>query len=83
MGNGPGEADDPYAGDFFLPCTISCPGANANDYFGEYLSGAFISSDPNIFMVAGAWGDSREGCDDQSIPFVHHQHVWSGNVSPQ
>jgi hypothetical protein len=68
---------DPQIGEYFHPCQIGC-----SNYFGEYLSGAFQFRDPGPTAIVGTWGDSREGCIDQSAA-TSHQHVWSGAVRPE
>ncbi len=66
--------DDPGIGPYFHPCQLICTG-----YFGEYLSGVFQFGDPGPLAILGTWGDSREGCTDQSTT-TRHQHVWAGAV---
>jgi hypothetical protein len=65
---------DSNIGFYFYPCQLLCTG-----YYGEYLSGAFQFRDPTLYWVVAAWGDSREGCIDQSTT-TQHQHVWAGAV---
>jgi hypothetical protein len=65
---------DPEIGDWFWPCQLLC-----SSYFGEYISGVFQFSTPTLTAIAAAWGDSREGCIDQSAT-TQHQHVWAGAV---
>ena len=67
---------DPGIGAFFHPCQILCSG-----YFGEYLSGVFQFADTTPIDIVGTWGDSREGCTDQTSTTEHH-HVWAGAVRP-
>ena len=68
---------DPDIGVFFHPCQLICTG-----YFGEYLSGAFQFNAPTTDAIVASWGDSREGCTDQSATTKHH-HVWAGAVRPK
>jgi hypothetical protein len=68
---------DPDIGVFFHPCQLICTG-----YFGEYISGAFQFTAPTADSIVAAWGDSREGCTDQSSRTQHH-HVWAGAVRPK
>jgi hypothetical protein len=68
-----GIFDDPDIGAFFYPCTTLC-----NSYYGEYISGAFQFAEPGLTAMVGAWGDSREGCTNQMIQSIQHQHVWAG-----
>src|SRR3954470_10376165 len=70
----PSQPPDPDIGEFFHPCQILC-----NRYYGEYISGAFQFAAPLTTAIVGAWGDSREGCTDQSLR-TQHQHVWAGAV---
>ncbi|HSS77778.1 MAG TPA: hypothetical protein VLV54_13680 [Thermoanaerobaculia bacterium] len=65
---------DPDIGVYFYPCQLLCTG-----YFGEYVSGAFQIFAPGTEAIMAAWGDSREGCTDQSSTTKHH-HVWAGAV---
>jgi len=67
-----GIFEEPDIGAFFYPCQILCTG-----YYGEYISGAFQFADPGLEAIVAAWGDSREGCTDQSHATQHH-HVWAG-----
>ncbi len=67
---------DPDIGAFFHPCQILCSG-----YFGEYLSGVFQFADTTPIDIVGTWGDSREGCTDQTSTTKHH-HVWAGALRP-
>jgi hypothetical protein len=76
----PGKDDrppeDPAIGSYFYPCQILCSG-----YFGEYVSGVFEFADPDPTAIVATWGDSREGCADQSV-HTHHHHVWAGALRP-
>jgi hypothetical protein len=65
---------DPDIGVYFHLCQLLCTG-----YFGEYLSGAFQFNAPGTEAIVATWGDSREGCTDQSATTKHH-HVWAGAV---
>jgi hypothetical protein len=78
--NGEGDNSrppDPDIGPFFYPCQLIC-----SHYYGEYISGAFQFAAPLTTAIVGAWGDSREGCTDQSLR-TQHQHVWAGAVRPR
>ncbi len=66
--------EDPDIGPFFHPCQILCSG-----YYGEYISGLFQFAEPGLKTILATWGDSREGCTDQTPKTTHH-HVWSGAV---
>jgi len=68
--------EDPSIGSYFHPCQMICSG-----YFGEYVSGVFQFADSGPSAIVATWGDSREGCDDQSAR-THHHHVWAGAVRP-
>ena len=68
--------EDPAIGTYFHPCQVLC-----NGYFGEYVSAVFQFADAGPSAVVATWGDSREGCLDQSVRTRHH-HVWAGAVRP-
>jgi hypothetical protein len=68
---------DPDIGVYFHPCQLICTW-----YYGEYISGAFQFASPTTDAIVAAWGDSREGCTDQSSA-TKHQHVWAGAVRPK
>ncbi len=68
---------DPDIGVYFHPCQLLCTGD-----FGETISGAFQFTSPTVHTIVAAWGDSREGCTDQSAT-TRHQHVWAGAVLPK
>jgi hypothetical protein len=67
---------DSQIGTYFHPCQMLC-----SKYFGEYISGVFEFADPGPTAIVASWGDSREGCVDQSARTQHH-HVWAGAVRP-
>jgi hypothetical protein len=45
------------------------------------VSGVFQFADPGPTAIVATWGDSREGCLDQSASTRHH-HVWAGALRP-
>jgi hypothetical protein len=74
------EPSDSAIGTYFHPCQfLSTTACNSNGYFGEYISGVFLSQLPANLSIQGAWGDSREGCTQQGLPTIH-QHVWGGTT---